>query len=411
MNVLINAYAVSPNHGSEPGVGWNLVVEISKYCVVHVITEAEFENEILLTIQNLPHKSNINFYFNDIGEKIRNMCWNQGDYRFYYYYNIWQKKTFQIALEIIKKNKIDIIHQLNMIGFREPGYLWKINNIPFVWGPVGGYVFVKRDFLFYLGFKETFFYSLKNIFNYLQAKYHPRVRKAINRSKILYSASNESYECIIKFYNKRSLVLNEAGLKISSQKKLVKRSAINSFNILWVGRFIPTKMLKLALEVISILKKDYNIKFHIVGSTFNIKENQKWLNLSNKLGIDDICIWHGRVPHLQVQELMRNSDLLLFTSIVEGTSHVVLESIANSLPIVCFDTCGHSSIINDKIGVKISISNPKKGVSDFVNEISYLIDNPEILSTMSENCKTVALKNTWESIGFKIYLDYLEIIN
>ena len=25
-----------------------------------------------------------------------------------------------------------------MIGFREPGYLWKIEEKPFVWGPIGG---------------------------------------------------------------------------------------------------------------------------------------------------------------------------------------------------------------------------------------------------------------------------------
>ena len=32
-----------------------------------------------------------------------------------------------------------MLHQLNMIGFREPGYLWKLSketDIPFVWGPV-----------------------------------------------------------------------------------------------------------------------------------------------------------------------------------------------------------------------------------------------------------------------------------
>ncbi len=29
LNVLINAYAVSPNWGSEPGMGWNWII---KYC-------------------------------------------------------------------------------------------------------------------------------------------------------------------------------------------------------------------------------------------------------------------------------------------------------------------------------------------------------------------------------------------
>lgn len=37
-------------------------------------------------------------------------------------------ETYEMAKDIIAKQKIDIIHQLNMIGFREPGYLWKIEK-------------------------------------------------------------------------------------------------------------------------------------------------------------------------------------------------------------------------------------------------------------------------------------------
>ena len=65
------------------------------------------------------------------------MCWNQGDWRFYKYYKEWQWKTYVIAKEIIQQHHIDIVHQLNMIGFREPGYLWKL-GIPYLWGPIGG---------------------------------------------------------------------------------------------------------------------------------------------------------------------------------------------------------------------------------------------------------------------------------
>lgn len=41
LNVLVNAYAVSPAWGSEPGMGWNWVVNLAQYCNVFVITEGE----------------------------------------------------------------------------------------------------------------------------------------------------------------------------------------------------------------------------------------------------------------------------------------------------------------------------------------------------------------------------------
>ena len=49
----------------------------------------------------------------------------------YWTYAKWQKKAFKIVEQLNKKEKIDLCHQLNMIGIREPGYLWRL-NIPFV---------------------------------------------------------------------------------------------------------------------------------------------------------------------------------------------------------------------------------------------------------------------------------------
>lgn len=44
--VLVNAYAVSPNWGSEPGMGWNWVSNLARFCDLYVITEGERQKEI-----------------------------------------------------------------------------------------------------------------------------------------------------------------------------------------------------------------------------------------------------------------------------------------------------------------------------------------------------------------------------
>lgn len=31
----------------------------------------------------------------------------------------------------------DLIHYVGMIGYREPGYLWKL-GLPYIWGPISG---------------------------------------------------------------------------------------------------------------------------------------------------------------------------------------------------------------------------------------------------------------------------------
>lgn len=55
---------------------------------------------------------------------------------------------------------------------------------------------------------------------------------------------------------------------------------------------------------------------------------------------------------------MANADLFFFTSVSEDTSTVVLEAVSCNLPVLCFDTCGMGYVINDKVGIKISLSNP-----------------------------------------------------
>lgn len=138
LSVLVNAFACSPGMGSEPGMAWNWCVNLAKYCELHIITGDEFRDRIESAVPELSHGENMHFYYNPITEKVREMCWNQGDWRFYRQYREWQKKTLLMARDIINNNHIDIIHQLNMTGFREPGYLWMIEEVPFVWGPIGG---------------------------------------------------------------------------------------------------------------------------------------------------------------------------------------------------------------------------------------------------------------------------------
>ena len=131
LNILINAYACSPNWGSEPGMAWNWCSNLAKYCELFIITEGEWKEEIEKAIKTHPYGKNMHFYYNPVPQKVRDMCWNQGDWRFYYYYRQWQKSTLTIAKQICKEHKIDVLHQLNMIGFREPGLLWKIKDVPF----------------------------------------------------------------------------------------------------------------------------------------------------------------------------------------------------------------------------------------------------------------------------------------
>ena len=381
--------------GSEPGMGWNWITSLAHYCNLHVITEGEYRLQIeewLRQPENEEVSRNIRFYYNPVPERVREMCWNQGDWRFYHYYKKWQQKTAEIAREICRKERIDILHQLNMIGFREPGYLWKVSRetgIPFVWGPVDAKEAFPIAYTQGASFKTKLFLMMKNAITKWQLGHKRRVRKAAKTAAVVLSASSNSVKSFRKYLDIDSPLMNETGASLIPVTKRQKEE--KTFDILWVGKTDFRKQLALTIKAVATAFHD-NIRLHIVGSG----DMEAYLREAEKQGIADQCVIHGSVSHDEVLRIMGKADIFLFTSVAEGTPHVVLEAISMGLPVVCFDTCGQGDCVTDDIGIKIPLTTPDQSVKDFAERIEYLYKHREVLTKMSENCKHRAEELSWE---------------
>lgn len=396
LKILINAYACSPGMGSEPGMAWNWVSNLAKFCELYIITEGEFREKIEEVVPTLEWGKNMHFYYNPVSEEIRKMCWNQGDWRFYKYYREWQWKTYLMAKDICSKEKIDVLHQLNMIGFREPGYLWKLskeNGVPFVWGPIGGLKQFPTAYLQGAGLKMKLFNRLKNILNIWQLKHDKRVNEAFRTAKLLVSSIPDSYHAIKKYKGKESIIIPETGCFLSEDIP-TDRFDEKEFHIMWVGKFDFRKQLPLALRAVAI-SDNPNIVLDIYGSGSD--ENIASVkNLIDSLGITDKVVWHGNQPNDVVMNAMRKSQLFFFTSVSEDTSTVVLEAVSNRLPVLCFNACGMAAVIDDKVGRKVSLSNPIQSAKDFARLLNELEYDRTLLKRTSENCKQRQLELSWE---------------
>ena len=298
-----------------------------------------------------------------------------------------------MAKEICSSEHIDVLHQLNMIGFREPGYLWKLSkesDVPFVWGPVDA----KDKFpVAYLGgasMKTKLFMRLKNFLTVWQLKHSTRVRQAASQASVIFSASSNSKESFNKYMAIDSPLLNETGCYVQ-EHPLIDKSQKETFDVLWVGKLDFRKQLGIALQSVAITGNE-NIRLHIVGGG----DAEPYKQLANTLGIKDKCIWHGAVSHDEVQSIMQKSDVFFFTSVAEGTPHVVLEAIGNNLPVVCLDTCGQGDAVNDKVGRKVALSNPAQSATDFAKLLNDLEHDRNLLKQLSENCKQRQNELSWE---------------
>lgn len=396
LKILINAYACSPGMGSEPGMAWNWVSNLAKFCELYIITEGEFREKIEEVVPTLEQGKNMHFYYNPVTDEIRKMCWNQGDWRFYKYYREWQWKTYLMAKEICSSEHIDVLHQLNMIGFREPGYLWKLSkesDVPFVWGPIGGLKQFPLAYLQGAGLKMKLFNRLKNILNVWQLKHEKRVDEALKTARLLVSSIPDSYRAIKKCKGVESVVIPETGCFLSEDIP-TDRFDEKELHVMWVGKFDFRKQLPLAQRAIAIANNP-NIVLDIYGGGSD-EQIASAKRVADLLGITEKVVWHGNQPNDVVMNAMRKAQVFFFTSVSEDTSTVVLEAVSNRLPVLCFDACGMAAVIDDKVGRKVALSNPAQSATDFAKLLNNLEHDRNLLKQLSENCKQRQNELSWE---------------
>jgi glycosyltransferase involved in cell wall biosynthesis len=392
--VLVSAFACGPNWGSEVGMGWNWVIHMAAHHQLWVITEEAFRPDIEAKLDQLQLRYPPRFHYISIGEKGRKLFWEQGSLQFYGHYRRWQKKALALAEQLCLKNSIELVHQLNLIGFREPGYLWQLSDrVPVIWGPVGGYSQVPMQFIPKLSWKNRIFYFGKNLLHYAQVHYSARVKKAISHCSLILAESSNTRRIMKEVYGVEAVLMNETGGHYEEFFAHPSFLENGRMNLLWVGRIQGLKALPIAIECVSRLKQmRVPVHLNVVGEGPDTEECR---NQVQRLGLEHEITFMGKIPNPQVIELMKVHDLLFFTSLKEGTPHVVLEALSNGLPVICHDACGHGDIVDSTCGIKVPLESYEKSVSGFTERIADLFRNKHRFDEFTEGARECVKKHSW----------------
>ena len=176
----------------------------------------------------------------------------------------------------------------------------------------------------------------------------------MKRADCVMAANSNVYNYIKRNFREDVVLLNETGCYVKNIP-LSENENNQVFNILWVGKFDYRKQLELAIRTVSQLEGAYPfIKLNIVGDKDNFTYS-RLSELCSTLNIEQNVVWHGKIPNKEVHQLMQESDVFYLQVLTKARPHVILESIQNNLPIVCFDTCGQGDVVNDSVGIKNSI--------------------------------------------------------
>lgn len=398
--LLVSAYAISPVRGSEHALGWEIAIRLGKYFDVTVLmcektpSNYDYLGEIEEYIKKNGVIRNVHFVpvkMPEAAKKYSKMH-DKGFWPAYYWgYNCWQKAAFLKARELHSQKMFDAAYSLNMTGFREPGYLWQL-DIPFIWGPINGFHSIPFSFLRSFSLKEFILQSIKHLANEIQIRTSSKAKKAARNATLVWGVDEKAVKTLKKWKAKAEL-MQETGLNLINEDQVVTRNydGKRCLNLVWSGIMVSRKALNILIQA---LIKAESINFHLTVLGSGALHNQL---IKEAEPIQNKITWVGKLPKEQAIEMVNQSDLLVHTSLSEGTPHSILEAIGLGVPVVCHDICGMASVVNDKNGFKI----PYKNFMTSANFISDLLEriqsNPEILNKRYQTIWETTKDLTWDS--------------
>ena len=371
LKVLVGAYACSPCRGSEPGIGWGWVEAISKYHDLWVLTGDQFRQEIEAELSRRPELRNrMRFYYIPRVRYLRaEKIWPPS--YLYTYKHQWQKAAYEAGKRLHGEVGFDIVHQLTYDGFRVPGMLWQLDP-PFVWGPIGGLEQTTWALIPALGLRGALHFVARNLWNDWDRRFLRTPRLAFDKADGgIIAATTGIQKEIRRFYGHESTVICEIGLPPVTRETPVRRLPSEPLHLLWCGLHIPGKALPFLFSALQLLPRHLEWKLTIVGDG---PCSAHWRRLAQAKNFSDRCEWLGQVARKTVLRRMQTAHVLVVTSVYDLTSTVVVEALANGLPVVCPDHCGFKDAITPECGIKVPASSKRELVRGLAGAIDLLFE-------------------------------------
>ena len=374
--ILVSAYGCEPLKGSEPGVGWNWVLQMAKHNRLHVITRANNQDVIEA---HLPDelKDRIIFHYYDTPDFIKRLK-NKAK-GLYFYYFCWQLGIIPLVRKILKSEKFDYTMHLTFGSMWMPTFL-PLFNTPFIWGPVGGGDCEPKSFLKVLSLKQRLIQSARYLMNTLSIL-NPFILIPSARAKVILARTPNSAKVIPGIFRHKTKVVLETAMEADIFKYKKKAFGDGLIKLITTGRLLPNKNIITAVRSLKYIPKEYKLSLTIVGSGYQQDEIE---NEIKQCGIEGLVNIVSEMPRQDVLKLVEESDIFLFPSLREGGSWSLMEAMAIGLPVICLNWAGMAITTDDNCAIRLPVTNPEQMPKDMAAAIIKLIDNADLRKQMGE---------------------------
>ena len=395
------AYECSPYRGSEWAVGWGRLLGAAKVAETHVVTSEENFSALERAKREGILPPNVFFYTPAADARLRKLQGKPGLFAYNYRaYDYWQQLAFKFVRSLHQRERFDLIHQISVCTFREPGYAWQL-DVPFIWGPGGGTQNYPTRFLPMLAPLEALKEGLRSLGN-LVALRNGRVRAAAESAAMVIAANELNQRDLRRSFRRDVELLLETGLHEIPEPDRTRFEArlaaartakkTGPLRILWSGELHTRKALPILLRALASVSAETEWQLDVVGDG---PQRGRWMRETERLGIAHRVHFLGRLPFTEAVKCMNSAELFCFTSLRDTSGNVVLEALAAGVPVLCFNHQGAGDMISEFSGVKLPVRSPREAYRDWAKAVETLAADPRKLFALSRGASLQAQKFLW----------------
>lgn len=181
----------------------------------------------------------------------------------------------------------------------------------------------------------------------------------------------------------------------------IERNDKDVKHIVTVGRFVPQKDYQTIIRTIAELKelrKDFAMD--IIGYGEEEQNIRAWIK---EYGVEDYINIYIRPNN--VQDIVRNADIYLSTSLFEGTSNSIMEALNWSLPVVATNVGDNNHLVIDGVNGTLHPIGDAEGMAV---SIAKLIESPKLRNRYGQASNKNLRDNYSMEIFEKRYLKLIE---
>ena len=239
-----------------------------------------------------------------------------------------------------------------------------------------------------------------------------RIMSVINKTDYVWTVSNGAAQTLREYGYKGDITIIRNGTDMTvpeNARELVDRVnekyglADEENVLLFVGRVVQTKNLKLVFAALKKLNGSVPFKMVVVGDGEGMKEYRQMVL---EYGLGDRVLFVGEVTDRQfLKAFYLRADLFVFPSVFDTASLCPIEAAAFGLPTLLVKDSPTSEIIRDGFsGYAVPAD-----ADEWAERLKYILSDKSALAAVRENCRRYVYRS-WKDVVAEAEAEYDKIL-